>query len=351
MSLTARMRVERADFVLDLDLTVADGEVLGLLGPNGSGKSTTLRCLAGLQVPTEGAIDISGTVVQDTIAGIDLPPEQRSIGYVFQDYLLFPHLSALDNVTFGPRARGASRRDAEATALHWMRRLDIADLATRKPHQLSGGQAQRVALARALITDPDLLLLDEPLSALDAATRSTVRSVLRQHLADVRGGVLLVTHDPIDAMVLADRVVVLEGGQVVQAGTPAEVAQRPASAYVASLVGVNLVRGRARDGVVTLLDGSAVNVADRAIAGESIVAIRPEAISVHRQRPEGSARNVWPGTITAMESRGDLVRVEVEGPPSLTAVITPGAVATLDLHEGASVWLSVKATDLDVYPA
>ncbi|MEK9809842.1 MAG: ABC transporter ATP-binding protein [Candidatus Nanopelagicales bacterium] len=350
MSLSAHIELERVGFELDVALDAADGEVVGLLGPNGSGKSTTLRCLAGLESPRAGQITISGTVVEDSATGVDHSPAQRSVGYVFQDYLLFPHLSVVENVAFGPRARGVDRRDAESAARTWLDRLEIADLAARKPSQLSGGQAQRVALARALVTDPDLLLLDEPLAALDAATRTTVRSVLRRHLAEVRGAVVLVTHDPLDAMVLADRVVVLEDGHVVQVGTPADVARRPASSYVASLVGVNLLRGTARTGTVDVGDG-VVAVGDRHIAGPVIVAIRPEAISLHRHRPEGSARNIWPGRITSLEARGDLVRVEVDSSPALAAIVTPGAIAELGLHEGGDVWLSVKATDLDVYPA
>lgn len=351
MSLDARLALQRPDFSLDLAVTAANGEVVGLLGPNGSGKSTTLRCLAGLEQPPQARIVLGDTVVQDTAHSIDLPPAQRSVGFVFQDYLLFPHMSVLDNVTFGPRSRKIPRADAERQARYWLERLSIHDLADRKPGQLSGGQAQRVALARALITDPELLLLDEPLAALDAGTRADVRSQLRAHLADVRGAVVLVTHDPIDAMVLADRVVVLEDGHVVQEGTPADVARRPASHYVASLVGVNMLRGRAHDGVVDIDSGGEVRVADRAMTGAVVVAIRPEAISVHAHPPEGSARNVWEGNIRSIEARGDLVRIELGTIPPLSCVVTPAAVADLGLYEGSTVWASVKATDLDAYPA
>jgi len=351
MSLEARVQLGRGDFSLDLSLDAADGDTIGLLGPNGSGKSTTLRCLAGLEAPQNGRIDIAGVTVVDTTRGIDLPPEQRSVGFVFQDYLLFPHMTVLDNVAFGLRARGEARQTAERRAREWLDRLEIDDLASRKPGRLSGGQAQRVALARALVIEPDLLLLDEPLAALDAGTRASVRSLLRRHLADFHGAVVMVTHDPMDAMVLADRVVVLEDGRAVQEGTPGDVARRPESVYVAQLVGVNMLRGHARDGVVDLDDGGEIRIADVAISGPVIVALRPEAISVHLQHPEGSARNVWHSPVSSLEARGDLVRLEVEGPPALTAVITPAAVADLGLHEGADVWLTAKATDLDVYPA
>ena len=351
MSLEARVQLGRGDFSLDLSLDAADGDTIGLLGPNGSGKSTTLRCLAGLEAPQNGRIDIAGVTVVDTTRGIDLPPEQRSVGFVFQDYLLFPHMTVLDNVAFGLRARGEARQAAERRAREWLDRLEIGDLASRKPGRLSGGQAQRVALARALVIEPDLLLLDEPLAALDAGTRASVRSLLRRHLADFQGAVVMVTHDPMDAMVLAGRVVVLEDGRAVQEGTPGDVARRPESVYVAQLVGVNMLRGHAHDGVVDLDDGGEIRIADVAISGPVIVALRPEAISVHLQHPEGSARNVWHSPVSSLEARGDLVRLEVEGPPALTAVITPAAVADLGLHEGADVWLTAKATDLDVYPA
>lgn len=351
MSLRAQIGLERPGFCLDLTLEARDGETIGLLGPNGSGKSTTLRCLAGLEQPQRATIEIGGTTVTDTTRAKDVPPERRSIGYVFQDYLLFPHMSVLDNVAFGLRSRGVGSHEAHERATTWLERLDIADLAQRRPGQLSGGQAQRVALARAIVTEPDLLLLDEPLAALDAGTRSSVRSLLRRHLADFSGAVVLVTHDPMDAMVLADRVVVLEEGGIVQTGTPGEIARRPASDYVAQLVGVNMLRGVASNGTVELAGGGSILIPDHAIDGPVIVALRPEAISVHLQHPEGSARNVWQTAVTALESRGDLVRVELDGPPAVTAVITPGAVADLGLHEGSRVWLSAKATELDVYPA
>lgn len=351
MSLHAELVLDRPAFTLDLTLDARDGETIGLLGPNGSGKSTTLRCLAGLERPQRGVVEIAGTTASDTARGIDVPPERRSVGYVFQDYLLFPHMSVLDNVAFGLRSRGVGSAAARAAARLWLERLDIADLADRRPVRLSGGQAQRVALARALVTDPDLLLLDEPLAALDAGTRASVRSLLRHHLADFRGAVVLVTHDPMDAMVLADRVVVLEQGHVVQTGTPGDIARRPATDYVAQLVGINMLRGHATTGNVAISGGGELRIADRAIEGAVIVALRPEAISVHLQHPEGSARNVWQASVTALESRGDLVRVELDGPPAVTAVITPGAVADLGLHEGARVWLSAKATEIDVYPA
>lgn len=349
--LNARLRLARPGFNLDVALSAEAGQTIVLLGPNGSGKSTTLRCLAGLTVAQEQRVEIGGTIVADTAAGIDLPPEQRRVGFVFQDYLLFPHMSVLDNVAFGPRARGVARAEAADQAREWLARLDVAHLAERRPGDLSGGQAQRVALARALVTAPQLLLLDEPLAALDAATRAEVRSTLRQHLSEFAGVAVMVTHDPLDAMVLGDEVVVLEGGSVAQAGTPADIARRPATEYVAALMGVNLLRGVAERGEVQVAGGGVLRVADSTLTGPVIVAVRPEVVSVHLAEPKGSSpRNVWSATVTGLEVRGDLVRLSTAGPPSLQVTVTPAAVAELGLREGAQVWLSAKASELVAYP-
>ena len=270
---------------------------------------------------------------------------------VFQDYLLFPHLSALDNVAYGLRAAGTDRRRARAQAQHWLDLVGLGELARAKPGALSGGQAQRVALARALVTGPRLLLLDEPLAALDASTRLQVRSDLRHHLADYTGSTVLVTHDPLDAMVLADRLVVIEDGHVVQRGTPGEVARAPRTEYVARLVGLNLFRGMAHGFLVTLTDGGSVHLAEPA-DGDVFVAFAPSAVALHRHRPDGSSpRNSWPGRVGGLEQHADTVRVQVLGIPTVLADVTTAAVADLDLVTGAQVWASVKATETHAYPA
>ena len=212
--------VRRGGFTLAVSLAAAPGQVLGVLGPNGAGKSTLLSAVAGLTPVSAGRITLAGQVMDDADAGTFVEASGRPVGFVFQNYRLFPHLTVAENVAFSPRARGLGRRAARSAASHWIDRLGLTDLADRKPGQLSGGQAQRVALARALAGQPALLLLDEPLSALDAGTRLDVQAELKRHLADFTGPCLLVTHDPLEALVLADRLIVLEGGRIVQEGTP-----------------------------------------------------------------------------------------------------------------------------------
>jgi molybdate transport system ATP-binding protein len=350
--LVGHVVLEQGGFRLDVELALEPGEVVAVLGPNGAGKSSLLRAVCGLAPMTAGRLTIGGVVVDDPEADILVAPADRRIGLVFQDYRLFPHLSVLDNVAFGPRSTGASRAESRRQAQEWVARLGLSDYADRRPGTLSGGQAQRVALGRALASDPVALLLDEPLAALDAGTRLDVRAWLREHLADFGGPTLLVTHDPLDALVLADRIVVLEDGAVTQQGAPWEVTRRPATRYVARLLGINLLRGHAHAGEVALHGGGVLHVADDdAHAGAVLVAVRPSAISLHAERPEGSARNVWSGVVQGVEPIGDRVRLTVGGEPTVIVDVTPGAVADLGLARGTEVWLSAKATELDVYPA
>ncbi|CAM5628386.1 ABC transporter ATP-binding protein OS=Streptomyces tendae OX=1932 GN=F3L20_10985 PE=4 SV=1 [Streptomyces tendae] len=273
------------------------------------------------------------------------------MGVVFQDYLLFPHLTALDNVAFGPRCRGVGKSEARARAAAWLERMGLAGHTGAKPRRLSGGQAQRVALARALATDPRLLLLDEPLAALDARTRLEVRAQLRRHLADFEAVAVLVTHDPLDAMVLADRLVVVEHGRVVQEGAPADIARHPRTEYIAQLVGLNLYRGRADGHTVRLDAGPEVSTTEN-LSGPAFVAFPPGAVTLYRDRPTGSsARNLWRCEVAGLESHGDQIRVELTGELPLAADLTAVAVAELGLHPGAPVWAAVKATQTHAYPA
>jgi molybdate transport system ATP-binding protein len=270
---------------------------------------------------------------------------------VFQDHLLFPHLDAEANVAFGLRCAGLGRADAARRARGWLERVGLGGKARAMPAELSGGQAQRVALARALAPDPAVLLLDEPLAALDATTRVEVRTELRRHLAEFAGVRLLVTHDPVDVATLADRVVVLEGGRSVQEGSPAEVATRPRTTWAASLAGLNLLAGTAAGRTVALDGGGELVVAEDAGPGPVLAALAPRSVSLHQAKPRGSARNAWRGTVVAVEPVGERVRVRVDGPPSLVAEVTAASAAELGLELGAPVWFAAKATEVDVYPA
>ncbi|KQV04554.1 MULTISPECIES: ABC transporter ATP-binding protein [unclassified Kitasatospora] len=356
-SLDARLVVERTShatrsgFRLDLELRAAPGEVIALLGPNGAGKSTALRALAGLLPLTDGHLRLDGVTLEDPGTSVHTPAEERPVGVVFQDYLLFPHLSALDNVAFGPRCRGLGRRASREAALPWLKRMGLAEHAQARPGALSGGQAQRVALARALAVHPRLLLLDEPLAALDARTRLDVRAQLRRHLREFEAVAVLVTHDPLDAMVLADRLVVIEDGREVQSGTPAEIARHPRTDYIARLVGLNLYQGTATGHTVTLPDGGPVLTTTEDLTGPAFVAFPPAAVTLHRTRPDSSARNVWQLEVAGLDLHGDQVRVDLTGPLPMAADLTPAAAAELDLAPGSLVWAAVKATQTHAYPA
>ena len=354
MSLEVAIEVRVGSLALDLALSVQPGEVLALLGPNGAGKTTVLRCLAGLTPIDAGCITIDGVPV-DRPAGIGaevfVGPEHRQVGFVFQDYLLFAHMSVLENVAYGLRARGVAKVEARHRAGEWLDRLGLAAYARQRPRVLSGGQAQRAALARALATAPRLLLLDEPLAALDVATRSAVRRDLRQHLDDFGGMCVLVTHDPLDAFALADRVAVVDAGRIVQTGTLADVTAHPRSRYAADLVGVNLVAGDVRSGMLTTSTGAKVVIAD-APDGPSFAVIRPHSVALVRTPAESSsARNVWSGTVTVIDRLGERARVGIDGVLPLTAEITVASLEALGLQPGDTVHASVKATDIECYAA
>jgi molybdate transport system ATP-binding protein len=336
---------------LDVGLDVAPGELIVLVGPNGAGKSTLLRALAGLLPIDEGRIALDDVVLDEPDRGTFVPSARRSVGVVFQNALLFDHLSVLENVAFGLRSRRVPARDARRVANEWLARLGFGSQAGVRPRQLSGGQVQRVALARALAFEPRLLLLDEPFAALDATTRVEVRRELRRHLDTIDAPKILVTHDPVEAMALGDRLIVLEDGHVIQEGTADEVRAQPRSRYVADLVGINLLRGTALHGVVTLSGGHDVVVAtDDDVAGTVLVTIHPRAVSLHSSRPVGAARNVWSTTVAEVDDVGDRVRVRLGEPVSIVVEVTRGGSAALALQPGSPVWASLKATEIAVQP-
>ncbi|GAA1503634.1 hypothetical protein GCM10009730_02940 [Streptomyces albidochromogenes] len=328
-----------------LTLDAAPGTTIAVVGPNGAGKTTLLRALLGLTPRAHAELRLGDTDVTR------LPPHRRGVAWVPQDGALFPHLTALANTAYGLRARGIPRAEARRSAQGWLDRLGVGHLAQRRPAQLSGGQAQRVALARALAVRPRLLLLDEPLAALDQTTRAHVRHTLRNHLDGFGGVCLIVTHDPVEAVSLADRVLVLDDGRALQDAPPAEVTRHPRSPWVARMLGRNAWPGTATAQGLRLAGGETLVVADPLPAGaDALAIIAPEAVSVHREKPSGSPRNVWPGTVREITASGSRLRVLItsEHAPDLVAEITPQAAAELGLTDGTSVWTSVKATETTV---
>lgn len=348
--LDARLVVSHeSGFVLDARLYTAAGHTAALLGPNGAGKSTAVRALCGLSPLEAGRITLGGRCLDDPERGVWISPERRRIGAVFQDYVLFPHLTVAQNVAFGLRCRGEARAAAAAKCRAWLQRLGLDELAERRPGDLSGGQAQRVALARALIFEPELLLLDEPLAALDVTTRVELRRILASHLGQFDGPRLLITHDPTEAFLLADEIHVLEGGRITQVGSPEDIRLRPRSRYIADLAGSNLLLGNAAGGILTVR-GHRLHIPDRQVDGAVLATIHPRAISLHRHRPEGSPRNAWQTRVASTEHYGDRVRLQLEEPLSLVVEVTPDAVNELGLGSGTSVWVSIKATEIGVQP-
>ena len=253
------LRATVADRGLDIEFTMAAGEVVAVLGPNGAGKSTALHVIAGLLRPDTAVVRLGESVLTDTAARVFVPAHARRVGMLLQDPLLFPHLSVAANVAFAPRSRGLGRRAARAAALHWLGRVDAEELADRSPRRLSGGQAQRVAIARALAAEPDVLLLDEPLAGLDVAAAASIRKLLRDVLAADARSALMVTHDLLDVLTLADRALVVESGRVVENGPAATVLAAPRSHFAARIAGVNLVNGTITDdGVLRAAPSSAM---------------------------------------------------------------------------------------------
>ena len=347
--LSIDIALRRTDgFALEMALEVPAGSTTALLGPSGAGKSTVVDVVAGLVEPDRGTVRFGGRLLTDVGNGISVDADDRDVGVVFQQYLLFEHLDALDNVAFGLRARGRKKGEARTRAREWIRRLDLDDVARRRPAELSGGQAQRVALARALATEPDVLLLDEPLAAVDVEARAQLRRVLRDHLEAFAGPRVLITHDPADAALLADRVVVLENGRVVQQGTPDDIRLRPATPYVAALAGTNLLTAHIDvPGSARLTEHElTLTVADSGSSGDVLLTISPRAVALHEEKPEGSPRNSWRSTVELVEPLGDTTRIVLGAPVPLAVDITPAAAEALYLARGTPIWASVKATEI-----
>ena len=344
MSLEARVALPGR---LACSVDAAAGQTVAVIGANGAGKTTLVEAIAGTIDAGPGS-----SVRVDGDDWSQRPPQDRRVGLVFQEHLLFPHLDARANVAFGPRARGASGRRAREVADRWLDELGVTQLATRRPSELSGGQAQRVALARALATEPRVLLLDEPFSALDVSVASELRDVLAGHLRDFGGVTLLVTHDALDVRALADRVVVLDGGAIAQDDTPAAVAEAPATPHAARLLGLNVLAGTARGTEVELDDGGALVRATPA-HGRVLATFAPSAVTLTVDAPAGSARNRWQASVQRAVPRDGVVRVHLRGTTGpgaeLYADVTAGAATELGLATGRVVWASVKATEVTTF--
>ncbi len=340
--------IERSDrFRLELAMSIAGGETVALLGPNGAGKSTAVDAIAGLLSIDNGRIVLNDVSLDEPELSVFVPASLRSVGVVFQDYLLFPHLSVIENIAFGLRSHGVTRPMALKRAEEWIERVGLADHGSARPGDLSGGQAQRVALARALITEPDMLLLDEPLSALDVTTRSELRHTIRVHLEEFPGPRLLITHDPTEAFLLADKIHVIENGAVTQTGTPDDIRLRPRTPYAADLAGSNLLEGVAKSGNVDA-GGHFLRVPEDSPEGAVLLVIQPAAISVHARQPEGSPRNAWRTIVDQFERLGSRIRLRTGAPLPLTVEVTASAAEELGLSVGTLVWISIKATEIGV---
>lgn len=339
----------------EFDVALDDGQVLAVLGPNGAGKSTLLHMIAGLLRPDRGRIEVGGTVVFEHSTGTFVPAHARGVAMLTQQARLFPHLSVAANVAYAPRCAGQSRSAARASAQHWLAAVDAAELADRRPRQLSGGQAQRVAVARALAASPRVLLLDEPMAALDVASAPPLRRLLRTVLRTRTA--VIVTHDPLDALAMADAVAVVEAGRIVETGPAREVLTKPRSDFGARIAGLNLVagvvggRGLLRTPWGVDLYGSG----DVEPQAAGVALFRPAAVAVHLDQPHGSPRNVFEVTIADLEVHGSTVRVrgadQPDGSTGVAADITTTAATDLGLEPGKVVHFAVKAQEVEIHAA
>ena len=355
--LVAELTKQLSHFRLEVDLAAEEAQTLVLVGESGAGKTTVLNLLAGLLKPDQGRILVNGSVWFDARGRIFVPPHDRAVGYVLQDYALFPHLSVFENVAFGLRAQGVAAALVREQVNGILEQLGIEKLTNGRRHQLSGGEQQRVALARALVLRPRLLLLDEPLSAIDVQTRRSVRGELRRILTGLPCVSVLVTHSPFEAVVFGERIAVIEDGGVVQVGTRQDLLRHPRSRYVAQLAGVNFFQGRvvSRDawGMVEVATaGERLRVVDGQVGQEILITVPPREVTLHTAVPTGSAQNVLSGAITELVPEppfGERVRIVVGCQPPIVSEISVQAVRRLELREGLTVYASFKATAARVY--
>ncbi len=351
MILDARISTNTNGFCLhEIVLVAEENQTVVIIGPNGSGKTTVLRTIAGLNGINSGLVTIDDVEMDNPARSVWVAPENRPVSMMGQSLDLFPHLSATDNVAFGLEASGVKRQRARERANEMLRKLEIVNTAHRRPHQLSGGESQRVALARALITEPRVLLLDEPFSSLDATNRPIMRKMLREALAGRVGSSVLVTHDPVEALALGDLLMVMDQGRVTQTGTPDEIRSHPKTRYAADLLGLNFLSGTGEGDGLRLADGTHLFGPGEQITGEAYAIIRPSAVALHRERPEGSPRNIWSGVVANIEPLGNHIRVEVDAGFSIMADVTISAIAALAIAPSTPIFVSVKATEVTIYP-
>ncbi|MBM3473151.1 MAG: ABC transporter ATP-binding protein [Armatimonadetes bacterium] len=350
--LEAQVRKRLREFDLCIALRVQAGETLAIIGPSGAGKTSVLGLIAGLMAPDEGRIVVGERVLFDSAQRVNLPPEKRHLGYVLQEYALFPHLTVLRNIEYGMEARGMSRDEVARRATETMRMLGITHLAGIRPGRISGGERQRVALARAIAASGDALLLDEPLAALDAQTRQMARGDLRRVIRSVGLPAIFVTHDYVDALAFGDQICVIDRGEVVQMGTQEDLLLRPKAKFVAEFMGVNFLHGTAQqpeDGLCkVLVDGTEVSTTvDQ--PGEVFLAFSPADVTLSLEPPAGSARNVFPARVTGLLQLGGRIRIDLDAGFPLVAELTPDSVARLHLDIGSQVHASFKATAVEAY--
>jgi molybdate transport system ATP-binding protein len=354
--LVADLAERRGSFELAVTLTAPAGATTVLVGESGAGKTSILRLLAGLDHPERGSLTLDGQVYVDTSAGVHRPAWDRDVGYVAQDFSLFPHLTVFDNVAFGLRAAGVAHTDVATRVAEALGRTGVSDLSDRLPGELSGGQQQRAAVARAVVLRPRLLLLDEPLSALDVQTRRQLRGELRALLRELPCVTIYVTHSPLEALLFGDQIVVVENGRVTQAGSREELLRRPRSRYVAELIGTNLFVGRwampiGERPVVRTSEG-ALEVGSAPREGAVFATVSPREITLSLTPPAGSAQNVFAGPVLEVAPEppaGERVRVVVGTEPLIVAEVTETAVESLGLREGMLVHAAFKATGVQTY--
>jgi molybdate transport system ATP-binding protein len=347
----------RDSFALDVAFQAVAGSTTVLVGESGAGKTSVLRLLAGLDRLDEGFVRVRGEPYADAAIGLHVISWQRNIGYVPQDYSLFPHLSVFENVGFGLRASGVAGRRIRPMVDEALGLVGIPELSRRMPQQLSGGQQQRAALARALVLNPALLLLDEPLSSLDMQSRRVLRVELRTLLQRLPCITVYVTHSPVEALVFGDQLVVLDGGRVAQAGSREELLRYPRSPFVAELIGTNLFIAREADpvpeGAATIRTPTGVLVIEESSGpGTVYLTVSPQAITLFRTPPESSAQNVFEGSVVELIPEapgGERVRVVLDTDPKLVAEVTREGVSTLRLTQGMRIYATFKATGVHQY--